>query len=334
MTAPLRIVSLIPSATELVASLGLEQALVGRSHECDYPATVQALPICTAPNLDPRGASHEIHDRVEALLRSALSLYQLDLQQLAALQPTHIITQAQCEVCAVSLADVEAAVAQLTNCSPQIISLQPSRLDELWANLREVAAATGVDPAPAIAQLQQRVSACQAQVQAQATRPRVACIEWTAPLMAAGNWVPELVSLAGGESLFGVVGQHSPWLTGSELKEADPDILIMMPCGFDLSQTAQATAELAQQPDWLTLSAVQQGQVYLTDGNQYFNRPGPRLVDSLELLAEILHPDSCHYGYEGNGWQRWSPRGDAAQANLTASATTSATTSATGRIEP
>ncbi|WP_404787328.1 cobalamin-binding protein [Altericista sp. CCNU0014] len=300
----LRIVSLIPSATEIVAALGLEDALVGRSHECDYPATVRALPICTAPNLDPQGTSREIHDRVEDLLQSVLSIYRIDLEALERLRPTHILTQAQCEVCAVSLSDVETAVAQLTRCSAQIISLQPSTLEEVWADIRRVGDAVGAESDAAIAALRQRVATVQQQVRAFPHRPRVASIEWTDPLMAAGNWVPELIALAGGENLFGSVGKHSPWMEWDELLQADPDLLAVMPCGFDLEQTRRAAiADLAQNPHWQTLKAVRQGQVYLTDGNQYFNRPGPRLVDSLEILAEIFHPE-LNYGYEHRGWAR------------------------------
>jgi iron complex transport system substrate-binding protein len=302
--AELRIISLIPSATEIVAALGLEGALVGRSHECDYPPTVQSLPICTAPNLNPQGTSREIHDRVEDLLQSALSIYRIDLDALERLRPTHILTQAQCEVCAVSLAEVETAVAQLTSCSAQIISLQPAVLEDVWADLKRVAQAVGVEGEAVIAALQDRVAMCQQKAQALPHRPRVACIEWTEPLMTAGNWVPELVALAGGENLFGTVGQHSPWMQWDELVQANPDVLVVMPCGFDLEKTREAAiADLTQHPHWRTLKAVQQGQVYLTDGNQYFNRPGPRLVDSLEILAEIFHPE-LDYGYEGRGWVR------------------------------
>jgi iron complex transport system substrate-binding protein len=301
--ADLRIVSLIPSATEIVAALGLEGALVGRSHECDYPSTVQSLPICTAPNLNPQGTSREIHDRVENLLQSALSIYRIDLEALERLRPTHILTQAQCEVCAVSLSEVEAAVTQLTHCSAQIISLQPSTLEEVWADIQRIGQAVGAESDAVIAALQQRVTTVQQQTEAFPHRPRVASIEWTDPLMAAANWVPELVALAGGENLFGSAGKHSPWMQWEELLQADPDLLVTMPCGFDLEQTRTAIADLAQHPHWKTLKAVQQRQVYLTDGNQYFNRPGPRLVDSLEILAEIFHPE-LSYGYEHQGWVR------------------------------
>ena len=302
MDESLRIVSLIPSATEMVAALGLAGALVGRSHECDYPSSVERLPVCTAPNLDPKGSSRDIHDRVEELLQSALSIYRLDLDQLVQLQPTHILTQSQCEVCAVSLAEVEAAIGTLTNCTTQVISLQPHTLAEVWTDLERLGQIFAVDSADTLTALKDRVDRCRSQ--ARVNRPRVACIEWTDPLMAAGNWVPELVELAGGENLFGSVGAHSPWMQWSELYTADPDVIVFMPCGFDLAQTRQAAQELALQhsTQWLSLKAVKTQRVYLTDGNQYFNRPGPRLVDSLEILSEIMHPDGVQYGYQSRGW--------------------------------
>ncbi len=301
--SPLRVVSLIPSATEIVAALGLVEVLVGRSHACDYPAKVTHLPVCTAPNLDPTGSSRQIHDQITELLQQALSIYRVDLQLLEALQPTHILTQAQCEVCAVSLKDVEAAVATLVHSKPQVISLQPHLLSEVWADMQQVAACLGVDGQSVISALQERVEACQQATITLGDRPHVLCLEWTDPLMAAGNWVPELVVLAGGENLFAAMGQHSPWLEWQTLIDTNPEVIVLMPCGFDLEQTRQAALDLAQHPQWQSLQAVQQHKVYLVDGNQYFNRPGPRLVDSLEILAEIFHPDRFQFGYAGRGWQ-------------------------------
>ncbi len=308
-----RIVSLIPSATEIVDCLGLIDNLVARSHECDYPAPAQKLPACTRPKFNPAGTSSEIHDRVTNLLQTALSVYQIETDVLETLQPTHILTQAQCEVCAVSLADVEQAVADLTHSYAQIISLQPNTLAEVWQDIQRVGDCLGVSQKAedAIATLQIRVAniADQAQAIAASDRPRVACIEWTDPLMAAGNWIPELVELAGGVSLFGTVGQHSPWLNWEELVAASPEVLVIMPCGYDLHQTQQDMANLHRHPAWSSLPAVKTGRVYITDGNQYFNRPGPRLVDSLEILAEILHPEQFQFDYEGKGWQKVSVGG-------------------------
>jgi iron complex transport system substrate-binding protein len=298
-----RIISLIPSATEIVASLGLAQYLVGRSHECDYPPAIQSLPICTAPNLDPKADSQTIHDRVTELLQKSLSIYRIDLAQLEALQPTHVITQAQCDVCAVSLGEVEAAISQLTQLQPMIISLQPQTLTDIWSDFQRVGDALGISPTPIITQLQARMTAVVEAVQ-DCPRPWVVCIEWTDPLMAAGNWVPELVQLAGGDNRIGNPGQHSPWMTWEELQSVDPDVLILMPCGFDLEQTRKAAIALTTHPDWPRLIAVKTGQVYLVDGNQYFNRPGPRLVDSLEILAEILHPQQIKSQFHPQGWQR------------------------------
>lgn len=301
----LRIVSLIPSATEIVHGLGLAHALVGRSHECDYPPQVKALPVCTEPKFDPSGSSGEIHDRVTDLLQSALSVYRVKTEILEALQPTHILTQAQCEVCAVSLADVEQAAARLVSSQPQIISLQPNRLTDLWSDFDRVATALGTSAADLTAALQQRINRCTEVTRSlnPAERPTVACIEWIEPLMAAGNWIPELVHLAGGQSLFGAVGQHSPWLQWQDLIAANPDAIVIMPCGFDLERTGQEAKTLLRHPNWAELRAVQTDRVYITDGNQYFNRPGPRLVDSLEILAEILHPGLFQFDRLERGWR-------------------------------
>lgn len=314
--SPLRIVSLIPSATEIVAALGLFDSIAGRSHACDCPPGIETRPICTAPKFNPSGSSSDVHSRVTELLQSALSVYQVNTDLLSTLRPTHILTQAQCEVCAVSLAEVEKAAAQVMYSQPQIISLQPRTLSDLWNDIAQVAEAMNVDGYPLIFWLKQRIADCvelvhKAQARSreslfQGNPPRVACIEWIEPLMAAGNWVPELVELAGGRCCFGETGQHSPWMHWDDLVSADPDIIVAMPCGYDLQKTRQEMMVLTQTSEWQTLRAVQTGRVYITDGNQYFNRPGPRLVDSLELLAEIFYPGAVHFGYEGKGWETLS----------------------------
>ncbi|HEY9844838.1 MAG TPA: cobalamin-binding protein [Candidatus Caenarcaniphilales bacterium] len=302
-SADLRVVSLIPGATEIVAALGLTNYLVGRSHECDYPPEVMSVPACTQAKLDPSASSGQIHDEVTGILQSTLSIYQIDIAQLEALKPTHILTQAQCEVCAVSLADVEKAVAKLTQSNPQVISLQPNTLADLWNDIERVSEALGVEARVAVAGLQARVAQCKQQTQSLLDQPTVACIEWTEPLMVASNWIPELVNLAGGRDLLGVSGEHSPRLEWQALRAADPAVIIFMPCGFDLKRTRQEALKLTHHPEWRTLQAARTGKIYVTDGNQYFNRPGPRLVDSLEILAEILHPQIFHFGYAGTGWE-------------------------------
>lgn len=305
MTAQeLRIVSLIPSATEILAALELTDAIVGRSHECDYPPEIKERPVCTQARLNSNAPSAKIHNDVNDLLQSALSIYQIKTDVLEQLQPTHILTQDQCDVCAVSLKDVEEAVATLTNIEPKIISLQPNVLADVWTDIERVADATGVESQRLVEDLKIRVKICEQKTQALSVteRPTVACIEWIDPLMAAANWIPELVTLAGGQPLFSAVGQPSPKLTWETLVATNPSVIIFMPCGFDLDRTRQEVS-LTQRPEWQNLRAVQSGRVYITDGNSYFNRPGPRLVDSQEILAEIMHPEIFQYGYKGTGWE-------------------------------
>lgn len=306
-SSDLRIVSLLPSATEIVAALGLTDAIVARSHECDYPPEIQNRPICTEAQLNSEKPSAKIDADVLDLVQKALSIYKIKIDVLEQLQPTHIVTQDQCDVCAVNFAEVEKAVTHLTNSNPKIISLQPNVLADVWTDIERVAATLGVESQPLLTQLQSRIEFCQQQMQElpENARPTVAAIEWTDPLMASGNWIPELVELAGGKSLFGAVGKHSPYIKWDALLQADPDVIIIMPCGFDLERTYQETQPLTQYPEWSSLQAVRTGQVFITDGNSYFNRPGPRLVDSLEILAEILHPDRFDFGYRSTGWKNF-----------------------------
>jgi len=303
----LRIVSLLPSATEIVAALGLTDAIVGRSHECDYPPEIKDRPICTEAQLNSEKPSAQIDADVLDLVQKALSIYKIKTDVLEQLQPTHIVTQDQCDVCAVNFADVEKAVAELTQSQPKVISLQPNVLNDVWADIERVAATLGVESQSVLTQLQSRVEVCRQKTQglAESDRPTVAAIEWTEPLMATGNWIPELVELAGGQCLFGVVGKHSPYLEWDALVKADPEVIIIMPCGFDLERTRQETMPLTHRPEWSSLHAVRSGKVFITDGNAYFNRPGPRLVDSLEIIAEILHPDIFDFGYRGTGWEQF-----------------------------
>lgn len=305
MTSP-RIVSLIASATEIVCALGLENRLVGRSHECDFPTTVKELPVCTSPKFEVEGLSYEIDQRVKAILQESLSVYRVDADLLEQLQPTHIITQSQCEVCAVSLKDVEAAVCQLTSSRPAVVSLEPNALADVWADIRRVGESLdALDRAEkVIADLRQRMSDVAAKAATAETRPTVAYIEWIEPLMAGGNWMPELIEMAGGKNLFGEAGKHSPWMTWEELVAADPDVIFIAPCGFDIRRTTEETHLLTGKTEWETLKAVLSGRVFVADGNQYFNRPGPRLAESLEILAETIHPQFFRFGHESGGWIR------------------------------
>ncbi len=301
-----RIVSLLPSTTEIACALGFREALVGRSHECDFPPGVEALPVCTEPKLDPEAPSRAIDNAVKRFVRDGLSIYRVDPEGLRALAPDVILTQDQCEVCAASLADVEAAVRDWVGGAPRLVSLSPETLADVWGDLERVAVALGApERGRALAEtLTERVNEIGERAAGLGPRPRVALVEWIDPLMGAGNWMPELVSLAGGTPLFGKPGEHSPWLAWDALRAAEPDVVVILPCGFDRERSRRELPPLLAQPGWDALAAVAAGRVYLADGNQYFNRPGPRLVESLEILAEILHPDACAFGHEGSGWER------------------------------
>jgi iron complex transport system substrate-binding protein len=301
-----RIVSLLPSTTEIACALGFVEALVGRSHECDFPPDVTRLPVLTEPKLDAGRPSREIDDRVKQLVRDGLSVYRVDAERLRELAPTVILTQDHCEVCAASLTDVEEALAAWTNERPRVVSLDPKTLADVFDDIDRVADALGAaDRARVLREsLSQRIDAVRSQTEPLSSPPSVACVEWIDPLMAAGNWMPELVALAGGRSLFGETGAHSPWLDWEALRTSDPDAIVVLPCGFDLARTRAELPPLLAQPGWSELRAVRTGRVFVVDGHRYMNRPGPRLVDSLEILAEILHPDRFPASHRGDGWER------------------------------
>jgi iron complex transport system substrate-binding protein len=301
-----RIISLLPSATEIVCALGAADRVVGRSHECDFPPEIQMLPACTSAKLDSHASSAEIDRQVKNLLRDAVSIYEIDVERLRELKPDIILTQAQCEVCAVSLPEVEQAVGAWTGKQPQIISLSPNRLADIWTDIGRVAEVLDIveHGREVLRGLKSRMvniieKSCMVK-----QRPSVACVEWIEPLMVAGNWVPELVELAGGKNVAGAVGKHSDWMTWETFRALDPEIIIAMPCGFGLARTGAEMA-LIKQDGWSKLRAVKNNHVFITDGNQYFNRPGPRIVEFLEILAEIIHADRFHFGHRGKAWERF-----------------------------
>lgn len=300
-----RVVSLLSSATEIVCALGCEGLLVGRSHECDYPLSILGLPQCSRPRIDVTGTSREIDERVKSAANQGLSLYDVDAGRLRELSPDVILTQTQCEVCAVSLKDVEAAVCGMLESPARLVSLHPNALADLWRDIRLVAAELGVTARgeSLIGHLQDRLSQLQAATLRLNSRPRVACLEWLDPLMAAGNWVPELVEIAGGHNLFGTAGLHSPWMDWDSLLAADPEVIVALPCGWDIAKATLELTPLVSHPGWKDMQAVRTGRVYVTDGNQYFNRPGPRLVESAEILAEIFHPGKFDFGHAGSAWK-------------------------------
>ncbi len=298
-----RVVSLIASSTEILHALGAGNLQVARSHECDYPPAVKKLPAITRPKFDVHGSSAEIDQRVRSLVERGLSVYEVDADALEKLKPDLILTQDQCQVCAVSLADVERAVCDFVHGRPRVVSLHPHTLTDIYADIRSVADAIGRPEAGAklVASMRNRLEAIGAQV---AGRPkkRLAFIEWVEPPMSGGHWMPELTDTAGGTSLFGTTGQSSPWITWKEVAAADPDVIVVAPCGYDIETTQREVRPLARYALWQQLRAVRERQVYIADGNAYFNRPGPRLVDSAEILAEIMHPEVCDFGHRGKAY--------------------------------
>lgn len=305
----LRVLSLIASATEIVCALGLRDRLVGRSHECDYPPDVGDLPQATQPRFDVHASSQEIDRQVKALSSEAraldaLGVYDMQPGALRTTRPTHIVTQSQCDVCAVSLRDVERAVAREAGCSAEIVSLQPNSLADIWEDFRRVGDALGHRDAGArlVSDTKSRIDAVGEAARDLRSKPTVAAIEWIDPLMAAGNWMPELIEIAGGRCLFGSAGEHSPWIGFEDVLRADPDVILLSPCGFDIERTLADVPILQAEPRWSSLNAVRRERVFVADGNQFFNRPGPRLAESVEILAELLHPDRFDFGHEGEAW--------------------------------
>lgn len=312
----MRIISLLASATEMVAALGCLEQLVARSHECDFPPRVLSLPVVSRVQIDTNTSSAVIDAQIKRLAQStlaprdaalkALSIYAIDVAMLQELRPDVIFTQTQCEVCAVSERDVTRAVEQLTGLQPRIVSLAPYRLDDVWEDIARVGEALNerAQAESLIETYQQRLTRLSRLTAHQGKKPRVAVLEWLDPLMGAGNWTPELVAIAGGVSVTGESGQHAPWLTWEELVAADPDVLVLAPCGFPLERTLQDVPLLQRHPSWHSLRAVKTGRVYAIDGNAYINRSGPRLVESAEILGRVLWGELPRISFDEGAWMR------------------------------
>ncbi len=289
-TAPAqRIVSLLPSSTEIVYALGLGDRLVGVTHECDFPPSARTLPQLTASALPHASSSAEIDRHVRKSLHEGSSLYSLDSELLERLAPDLIITQELCAVCAVSYEIVARAAKRLRG-DPRIVSLEPSSLEDVYANIATVAEIAGAEQAAGalVAELRARIEKLGLAVAA-LPRPRTLVLEWTDPPMSGGHWTPGLVELAGGTPVLAHPGANSQVLAWDAIAAADPDVVIVAPCGFDLRATQAAIAELEALPAWRALRAVREGRAFPVDGNAYVNRPGPRLVDTAELFARALH---------------------------------------------
>ena len=291
----MRIASLLPSATEIVYALGLGDDLVAVTHECDFPPDARVKRHVTR-NLIPTGlASAEIDRAVWESSQDAHSIYQLDIEALVGLRPDLILTQDLCEVCAVPRSAVDDAVRRLDS-PPAILSLDPTNLQDVLLNIEEVGEATGYEAKARllVTSLRDRIEAIAAATSAVAQRPRVLCCEWLDPVFCSGHWVPEQVRLAGGVDGLGQEAGPAISIAWQEVLQYAPEVIILMPCGFDASQAAAHIDELAHRSGWETLPAVTKGRVYAVDASAYYSRPGPRLVDGLELLARILHPGSYH----------------------------------------
>ncbi|MCW5558993.1 MAG: cobalamin-binding protein [Verrucomicrobiae bacterium] len=288
-----RVISLLPAATEMVCALEAGDRLVGRSHECDFPESARELPAVTTSSVEVSASGAEIQSQVAAALRENRPLFRLDADRIRDLKPDLILTQGQCAVCAVSAEELESVLACGFEQRPEVLSLSPARFPDLWTDLRRVGAALGLPDEGrfVVTTLKTRLVNTLQSVADVTVRPRVACLEWLDPLMGAGNWIPELVELAGGSPVCGRAGAHSEWLSWEDLESVRPDVIVALPCGFDLGRSLAEVSRLRGRDPWTRLAAVQTGRVFAADGNAYFNRPGPRLVDSVEILAEILHPD-------------------------------------------
>jgi iron complex transport system substrate-binding protein len=268
----------------------MENRLVGVTHECDYPPTVRRLPKVTRTRIPTDATSGEIDRLVRKEVKEARSLYMLDLPLLKDLQPDLLVTQSLCEVCAVAQHEVQAALAELPG-APRVINLEPQSLEGLFEALQQVAGAVGVSADETVRCLRVRVEAVTARSSALTTRPRVALLEWLDPPFSCGHWSPELVRLAGGVEGLGKEGRPSRRLRWDEIMAWQPEVIVVACCGLSVERALQDLPGVRSIAEWQALPAVRSGRVYVADGSQYFNRPGPRLVDSLELLAHLFHPD-------------------------------------------
>ncbi|MEF8938209.1 MAG: cobalamin-binding protein [Salinivenus sp.] len=294
----MRIVSLLPAATEWVCALGAADQLVGRSHECDSPPEIQDRPVVTAPTFDAADDSAAIDDAVQAQVQEGLSLYEVDLDRLRALDPDLVVTQDQCDVCAVNRSQLENRLADWTGGAPSVFSMQPQTLKEVFDEaLRLGRRLDRLDAAmEVLAEGEARLKALRDRIGVDrrtdpASLPSVACIEWLQPLMVAGHWMPDVVEMAGGQPVLSESGTPTKRVEWAALRDADPDVIVCMPCGFTVEETRRDLHYLTNREGWEGLSAVQNDRVALLDGNAYYNRPGRRLYRAIAILGTVLYPD-------------------------------------------
>jgi iron complex transport system substrate-binding protein len=303
-----RICSLLPSATEIVFALGLEHRLVAVTHECDFPPEAARFPVITRSTLaDGMRRSRDIHAHITGALHGGSSIYHLDQDLLQRLAPDLILTQELCDVCAVSYDTVEHAVRRLPG-SPTILSLEPTTLHAILDTIRQVGEATGADGAAEtlVLKLERQIKTIADRAQRAARRPRVFALEWLDPPFTAGHWVPQMIGIAGGDAGVAREGLPSTQISWRDIAEYDPEIVVLMPCGFTLERTVEEVAAVSFPEEWNELSAVRSGRVYAVNGSAYFNRPGPRVTVGLQVLAEIIDPEACPRTTPREAWRRLS----------------------------
>jgi iron complex transport system substrate-binding protein len=288
-----RIVSLLPSATDIVASLGLQDSLVGRTHECDWPQGIEHVAVMTSDALATREMnSRQIHDAIGGAVHSGSSIYNLDGDALEAAKPDLVITQELCEVCAVSYSEVKEA-ARLMDADTKIVSLEPRSIDDILGHVELIGELISANDAAKRVVGDARARLAQVrEATKDLSRPRVVSIEWLDPIFAAGHWVPEQVEIAGGEELLGPRSAPSPEVSWETVLEAEPEVIVLMPCGMPIERTLGELDALTGRSGWSELPAVAKDQVFVVDASSYFNRPGPRVVRGVEILAHLLHPES------------------------------------------
>ncbi len=294
----MRICSLLPSATEIAYAIGLGDSILGVSHECDFPAEAATKPSLLRPRVDPRAAPAEIDRQVSEIIARGESIYAVDAELLASLSPDLILTQDLCHVCAASPDDLATALTRFPK-PPRVLSLTPRSLAEVWEDVRRVGEATGRRAeADALAtELEERVATIAATAARADSRPRVVCLEWLDPYYVGGHWIPEMVSKAGGEDVLGRLREPSFRVSGEQIVEACPDVIVVMPCGYNLARAAGELRIEALPPGSEMLPAIREDRLFAVDANAYFSRPGPRLADGVALLAHLIHPDFFPSGY-------------------------------------
>lgn len=303
----LRIISLLPATTEIICALDLEAALVGRSHSCDYPTSIESLPVCTAGRLDSGLEITEEQGQVSDFLSTALSVYAVDINKIKALNPNVIITQLAFANSPATLLEIESALKVLLGKAVQVISFQPHRLGDFFDQIKEIAHQLQVASAAEdlVEALQVRLDIVRHKLKFADQKPTVAAISGLDPLMLAGNLVVDLIGISGGQAIFSPPSENAPVTDWEAIRLADPQVIILMLAEHSIPQTLLQITDVLQWPGFEELAAIKSNHFYIADGKQYFNRPGLRVVDAAEMIAEILHPKQFVFGYEGEGWIRF-----------------------------